>query len=90
MTSSFKRFLDYTELRTTLGRTSLDECLARRRDLYLTTHNTQTDTHAPVGFEPTISVGERPQAYSLDRAATGTGLIIFMIEKSARKMISGT
>jgi hypothetical protein len=26
-----------------------------------------------VGFEPTISAGERPQTYSLDRAATGTG-----------------
>jgi len=27
----------------------------------------------PVGFEPTISAGERPQTYSLDRAATWTG-----------------
>ena len=27
----------------------------------------------PVGFEPTISAGERPQTHSLDRAATGTG-----------------
>ena len=26
----------------------------------------------PVGFEPTISAGERPQIYALDRAATGT------------------
>ena len=26
-----------------------------------------------VGFEPTISAGERPQSYALDRAATGTG-----------------
>jgi len=25
------------------------------------------------GFEPTISAGERPQTYALDRAATGTG-----------------
>ena len=25
----------------------------------------------PVGFEPTISAGERPQTYALDRAATG-------------------
>ena len=30
----------------------------------------------PVGFEPTISAGERPQNYALDRAATGTGIII--------------
>ena len=27
----------------------------------------------PVGFEPTISVGEWPQTYTLDRVATGTG-----------------
>ena len=26
-----------------------------------------------VGFEPTISAGEQPQTYALDRAATGTG-----------------
>ena len=30
----------------------------------------------PVGFEPTISAGERPQTYALDRTATGTGNII--------------
>ena len=27
----------------------------------------------PVGIEPTVSAGERPQTYALDRAATGTG-----------------
>ena len=27
----------------------------------------------PVGFEPTISAGERPQKYASDRAITGTG-----------------
>ena len=27
----------------------------------------------PVGFEPTVSAGERLQTYALDRAATGTG-----------------
>jgi hypothetical protein len=27
----------------------------------------------PVGFKSTISAGERPQTYVLDRAATGTG-----------------
>ena len=26
-----------------------------------------------VGFEPTMSAGERPKTYDLDRAATGTG-----------------
>ena len=29
----------------------------------------------PVGFEPTISAGERQQTYALDRAATGTDQI---------------
>ena len=27
-----------------------------------------------VGFEPTISAGERPKTYALDRASTGTGV----------------
>jgi hypothetical protein len=40
MASSFLRFLDHTQRRTTVGRTPLDEWSARRRDLYLTTHNT--------------------------------------------------
>jgi hypothetical protein len=30
---------------------------------------------SPVGFEPTISAGEQPQTYTLDRAATGTGIL---------------
>ena len=35
----------------------------------------------PVGFEPTIAGGERPQTYALDRAATGTGcLSLYSIE----------
>jgi hypothetical protein len=38
-----------------------------------TQHSQQTNIHAPVGFEPTISAGERPQTYVLDCAATGTG-----------------
>ena len=34
----------------------------------------------PVGFEPTISAGARPQTYALHRAATGTGKLIEMYE----------
>jgi len=37
-----------------------------------TQHARQTSM-LPVGFEPTISAGERPQTYALDHAATGTG-----------------
>ena len=33
-------FLDHTQRHTTVGRTPLDEWSARRRDLYLTSHNT--------------------------------------------------
>ena len=35
--------------------------------------------NAPVGFEPTISAGERPQTYALDRAANGTDVWLFSI-----------
>ena len=72
--SSFTRFLDHTQRRTTVCTTPLDEGSARHRDLYLTTHNTHNrqTSMPPVGFEPTISVGERPQTYTLYRAATGT------------------
>ena len=75
MTSSFLRFLDHTQRRITVGRTPLDEWSARRRDFYLTTHNTHNRQTfmPPVGFEPTISAGERPQTYAFDRADTGSG-----------------
>ena len=75
MGSSFLRFLEYTQRRTTVGRTPLDEWSARRRDLYLTTHNNHNRQTSlpPVGIEPTISAGDRPQTYALNRAATGTG-----------------
>jgi len=31
----------------------------------------------PAGFDPTISPGERPHTYALDRTATGTGNEIY-------------
>ena len=87
MASSFLRFLDHTQRRTTVGRTPVDEWSACRRDLYLTTHNTHNGQTSvpPAGFEPTIWEGERPQTHALDRAATGTGIsIIFMLHNSNR------
>jgi len=61
-------FLDHT-WRTTVGRTPLDEWSACRRDLYLITHDTHNRqiSMPPVGFEPMISPGERPQAAHLLR-----------------------
>ena len=69
------KVLDKTKRRTTFGRNPLDGWSAPRRDLYLTTHNIHNrQISIPrVGFEPTISAGERPKTYALDRAATGTG-----------------
>jgi len=73
MASSYLRFLDHTQRRTTVCRTPLEERSARRRNLYLTTHNTRNrqTSMPPVGFEPTIPAIERPQTYALDRGATG-------------------
>jgi hypothetical protein len=63
MVSSFLRFLVHTQRRTTVGRTPLDEWSARRRDLYLTTHNTQQQTNirAP-GAIRTHDLGRRAAA----------------------------
>ena len=74
MASSFTRFQDRTQRRTAVGRISVDEWLARLRDLYLTTLTRDKTSMPSVGFEPTISASERPQTYAIDRAATGTGL----------------
>ena len=73
--SSFTRFLDHTQRHNTVGRTPLDERSALRKDLYLTTHNTQNrKTSMPqVGFEPTNPASEWSQTYALDRVATGIG-----------------
>ena len=69
-TASLSRPHDHTH--PTPERTPLDEWSARRRDLYLTTHNTHnTQTSMPpAGFEPVIATSEWPQTYVLDRAGT--------------------
>ena len=67
MEHPFLMFLDHTQRRTTVGRTPLDEWSSRCRDLYLTTHDIHNRqiSMPPVGFEPKISAGERPQAAHL-------------------------
>jgi hypothetical protein len=58
----------------TFGRTPLEDSSARRRDLYLTSHNTHNrDIHSPEGFESAIPKSERPQTRASDRAATWIG-----------------
>jgi len=84
-TSSLSRFLDHTQRRTTVDKTPLDRWSVRRRDLYPTTHNTHNrqTSMPPVGFEPTISAGERPQTLAVERATAGTGCLalVFLPEK---------
>ena len=50
----FLMFLDHTQRRSTVGRTSLDEWSARDRDLYLTIHNVHNrqTSMPPVELEP--------------------------------------
>jgi len=40
----------------------------------------------PVGFEPTISAGERPQTFALDRVATKTGISDLYTSKKCSKL----
>jgi hypothetical protein len=59
------RFHGHIHLRhTTVGRTPLDEGPARRRDLYLTSHNTHNrqTSMPPVGFyDPSKRAAEDPR-----------------------------
>ena len=41
-----------------------------------------------VGFKPTISAGERPQTYALERAATGTGMYTITIFKCVQTCVN--
>jgi hypothetical protein len=53
-------FFDHTQRCTTVGRTPLDEWSARRRDLYLTTHNTHNRrTSMPTGGIGPHNLGRR-------------------------------
>jgi hypothetical protein len=61
----------------------LDEWSARRRDLYLTTHNTQK-IHTSMlltWFEPAIPASDCPQTHALNDATTGIGKTEIKIRK---------
>jgi hypothetical protein len=60
--------LRFHDQQTTRGGTPLDEWSARRRDIYLTTHNThnsQTST-PPAGVETSIAGSKRLQTHAID------------------------
>jgi hypothetical protein len=77
---------------TTVCRTPLDEGSARRRDLYLTTHNIhkKSTSMRAVGFDPTIPASARPQTYALDSAVIGIGEIAHKFSKLLRRLISAS
>jgi hypothetical protein len=83
-TSSLSRVQGHTQTHDTWW-TPLWEWSFRRRDLYLTTHNThKTDIQSsspPAGFKPAIPASERPQTHALGHAATGIGVQILRCRK---------
>jgi hypothetical protein len=67
MVTSFTRFLDtHNDAPQSVGLLCTSDQLCRR-DLYLTSHTThkRQTSMPPVGFETTISAGERPQTSGL-------------------------
>ena len=72
--SSFTRFLDHTQWHTTaVGLLWVSDQLIAQTSTWQ--HTTLKTSILPVGFEPTIWAGERPQTYALDREATGTSMM---------------
>ena len=87
MASSFLRSFEITENNTPqsvgLPWTSDQPC---RRDLYWQHTTLTTDKHPcpRAGFKSTISAGEQPQTYPLNRAATGTGSSVVLVKLNWR------
>jgi hypothetical protein len=71
MVSSFTRFVDHTQRRTTVGRTPLDEWSARRRDLTWQ-HSQETHIHANSGI--CLFLARQPPV--------GHGLLIHEVSRS--------
>ena len=68
-----RRFTILLRHTTTLGSTALDWWSARRRGLYLTTHDThkRQTSMSPAGVEHAIPASDQPQTHALDRVAIG-------------------
>jgi hypothetical protein len=72
----FLRFPNHTQWHT-----SLDEWLAHRGDLNLTTHSTQKRQTSvpPVRFELAIPAGSQPQTHALDHLSTEFGSVTVLL-----------
>jgi hypothetical protein len=53
-----------------------------QRPLRDNTQHLQQSFTPLVGFEPTVSAGERPQIYAFERVATGTGILNLIIRNA--------
>jgi hypothetical protein len=71
---SFSRFLDHTTTHHS-RQDSSGRVISSSQGPLPETHNRQTSMPM-MEFEPTISEGDRPRTYALDRAAHGTGVLV--------------
>ena len=94
MASSFTRFLDHTQRCTTVGMTPLDELSARRRYLYLTTHDTHNrQTSIPPGGIRTQDLSRRaaadlclrPRGHWDRQCASACTIIVYVFDCSMGK-----
>jgi len=73
--------VNHTQRRATVGRTPLDEWSVRRRDLYLTTHNTHPCPRWDSNPQSQQASGRRPTPYTAraywDRPIFSEWLIFF-------------
>jgi len=78
-TSSLTRFtyrftyISHNDVPPSIGLLWTSDQFVAETSIWHHTTLTKEKHSGPVGFKPTISTGEWPQTYALDRAATGTG-----------------
>jgi len=74
---------------TTLGRNSLDECLARRRGLYLTAHNTHKKKTS-IWIRTRDPRKRAAQSHALDREPPGPATLVLKVLKNGSRFIFAT
>jgi hypothetical protein len=88
--ASFTRSVDDTTTRHSRWDSSGRVINPSQRLLPDNTQHSQQTCMPPVGFEPTISAGERPHTYALDRAATVTGIVRWGSDVDSAMVTEGT